>query len=79
VAQECRLTAALAYLDPLGEVVARTPRHIEAYLEAAIDVGLNTPFVRHKRSVRSARVLAQKVVELTRDVAPPVPTEPERL
>jgi len=66
-------------LDPLGEVVARTSRHIEAYLESTIDVDLNTPCVRHNRSLRSARVLAQKVVELTRDVPPPVPGEPERL
>jgi predicted amidohydrolase len=49
-------------LDPFGEMVVRSRRHVEDCIEA--DVDLSTPGFRDDRSLRSAQALGQMVVEL---------------
>ena len=49
-------------IDPFGEMVVRSRRHVEDFIEADID--LATPGFRDDRSLRSARALGQMVVEL---------------
>lgn len=51
-------------VDPLGEIVVRSARHVEDFIEAWIDVDLGTPFVRGDASLRSARVLGRMLTEL---------------
>jgi len=51
-------------LDPFGEMVVRSRRHVEEFLHADID--LETPYFRNDRNLRSARELAHLVVEAAR-------------
>lgn len=58
-------------LDPFGEMVVRSRRHVEDFMEGEID--LFTPGFRDDRSLRSAAEWGQRVVELARQArdAPP--------
>src|SRR5438067_6295835 len=52
-------------LDPFGEMVVRSRRHVEDFIEADID--LSSPSFRDDRSLRSAQALGQMVADLARE------------
>ena len=60
-------------LDPLGETVVRSARHVEDCIEAAIDVDLGTPFMRDDASLRSARVFGGVLTDLVKSMAVDAP------